>query len=86
MPCAPEHDLMDTWANAQPLGCLLPLHPAQRAAAPQLPCQAKQTSANPAKRGGAYSIPMEMRETATTSKSRILKEFLQKEPLCRKAP
>jgi len=29
---------------------------------------------------------MEMRDTATTSKSRMLNEFLQKEPLCRKAP
>lgn len=53
---------------------------------PRCPARLNKSSAHPGKRGAAYSIPMEMRETATTSKSRMLKEFLQKEPLCRKAP
>lgn len=46
----------------------------------------QEISACSTKHGGAYSNPMEMRDTATTSKSRMLNEFLQKEPLCRKAP
>lgn len=33
-----------------------------------------------------YSIPIDMRETTTTIRSRMLKAFRQKEPLCRKAP
>lgn len=37
-------------------------------------------------RGLTYSMPMESRDTLTTSRSRMLKEFLQKEPLWRMAP
>ena len=33
-----------------------------------------------------HSIPMESRDTPTTSRSRMLNELRQKEPLCRKAP
>lgn len=33
-----------------------------------------------------HSIPMERSETPTTIRSRMLKEFLQNEPLCKNAP
>ena len=36
--------------------------------------------------GTTYSMPMERRDTLTTSRSRMLKEFRQKEPVCKIAP